>query len=361
MFEERDTVGRASQINKRGWARVTTLKVNERGGLWRPSLSWISFLVRTIRHVTSIAGIAISGGNPILKSPNFFVLGAPKCGTTALHTFLQEHPDIFLPRIKEPHFYLTDVQGYPRISSRREYDSLFRGANEKHQAVGESSVFYLYSREAVPNILSDHPDAKFIVLLRDPVQLVHSLHSQYVYGFVESEQSFEVAWGLQKDRRQGLRLPQCCSFPQLLQYSQVAMLGEQVERLLNHVPAERVLFIEFNDIQKSFRDVYLRTLGFLGVRDDGRTEFPKINGNRRHSNPWISRLLMHPPFPLNHMKNAAKCCLRLHDTKIMAWIYKTMQVSEARTQLHDDFRRSLQDHFCDDQQKLQRILTQVVE
>lgn len=294
---------------------------------------------------------------PILKSPNFFILGAPKCGTTALHTYLQGHADIFLPRIKEPHFYLTDVAGYPRISSRREYNSLFRAANDQHLAVGESSVFYLYSREAVPNILQDHPDAKFIVLLRDPVQLVHSLHSQYLYGFVESEQSFEVAWGLQEERRKCKSLPPCCSFPELLQYSQVAMLGEQVERLLEHVPVDRVLLVEFDDIQRSSRSVYLRTLDFLGIDDDGRKEFPRINGNRRHSKPWLSRMLMHPPFPLNHVKNAAKSYLQLHDTKIMAWIYEKMQVKETRPQLDKDFIQSLYDHFADDQRKLQRLLT----
>lgn len=294
---------------------------------------------------------------PILKSPNFFIVGAPKCGTTALHTYLQGHPDIFLPRIKEPHFYLTDVAGYPKISSRREYNSLFRGANDQHLAVGESSVFYLYSHEAVPNILEEHPDAKFIVLLRDPVQLVHSLHSQYLYGFVESEQSFEIAWGLQKERRQGKNLPPYCSFPELLQYSQVAMVGDQVERLLDHVPADRVLLVEFDEIQKSARNVYVRTLEFLDIRDDGRNEFPRINGNRRHSNPWLSRMLMHPPFPLNHLKNAAKNHLQLHDTKIMAWIYEKLQVKVSRPQLDNDFIQSLHDHFASDQRKLQRLLT----
>ncbi|MFO1045948.1 MAG: sulfotransferase [Planctomycetaceae bacterium] len=298
------------------------------------------------------------GGKPILKSPNFFIIGAPKCGTTALHTYLQGHRDIFLPRIKEPHFYLTDVDGYPRITSRREYNALFRGATDQHLAVGESSVFYLYSREAVPNILNEHPDAKFIALLRDPVQLVQSLHSQYLYGFFESEQSFETAWGLQEERRRGNKLPDCCSFPDLLQYSQVAMLGEQVERLLEHVPAERVLLIDFDELQNSFRSVYVRTLDFLGVPDDGREEFPRVNGNRRHSKPWLSRMLMHPPFPLNHMKNAAKKYLRLHDTEIMAWIYERMQVKEKRPQLHSDFIQSLYEHFAMDQQRLHAMLDQ---
>ena len=134
------------------------------------------------------------------------------------------------------------------------------------------------------------------------------------------------------------------------------MLGEQVERLLDTVAEERVLILQFDEFHRSTREIYLRVENFLGLSDDGRTEFPRVNGNRRHSNPWLSRLLMHPPFPFNHVKSVAKEYMRLRDTRLMTWIYEKMQLKENRASLPDEFARVLRDHFEADQQKLRRLL-----
>lgn len=291
-----------------------------------------------------------------MKEPNFFIIGAPKCGTSALHHYIADHPKVFLTKFKEPHYYCTDIVGYPRMRSARHYRNLFSGSNEQHVAVGEASVFYLYSKAAVPSILRDHPDSKFVVMVRDPVEMVHSLHSQYLYGFHENEKSFEVAWNLQAERAQGRHIPPCCACPEVLQYAKVCMLGEQVERLLNTVPQDRLLIIEFDDFRKSTRDVYVRTLQFLGVADDGRTEFPPVNANRRHSFPMLTRFLMHPPFPLNKIKKAMKHWFGLYDTRAMTWCYSQLLENVPREQMPDELRQEIVARFAEDQLKLKRLL-----
>lgn len=292
-----------------------------------------------------------------MKEPNFFIVGAPKCGTSALHHYISDHPQVFLPRFKEPHYYCTDIPGYPRIESARHYLNLFDGAGEHHVAVGEASVFYLLSRAAVPNILREHPDAKFVVMVRDPVELAQSLHSQYLYGFHETEQSLEVAWNLQHERAQGRHIPSTCPCPAVLQYAQVCMLGEQVERLADIVPPERLLIVDFGEFKRATREVYVRVLEFLGVADDGRTEFPPVNMNRRSSWPMVSRVLMHPPFPLNMIKRSLKSWFGLYNTRPMTWLLNKLLVMAPREEMPAKLRAELASHFAEDQLKLQRLMT----
>jgi hypothetical protein len=86
-----------------------------------------------------------------LRKPTFFIIGAPKCGTTSLAAWLGTHPDAFMSPTKEPDFFNTDDrQG---VTSLSEYEELFREARNNHIAVGEASVWYLSSSHAVHNIL----------------------------------------------------------------------------------------------------------------------------------------------------------------------------------------------------------------
>jgi hypothetical protein len=99
-----------------------------------------------------------------VRRPNFFILGAPKCGTTSLARWVGEHPSVFICPEKEPHFFNTDDR-HRGVEAIVDYEALFSGAQEQHVAIGEASVWYLSSLEAVPNILRYEPAAKFIVLV----------------------------------------------------------------------------------------------------------------------------------------------------------------------------------------------------
>jgi hypothetical protein len=113
--------------------------------------------------------------------PNFFIVGAPKSGTTALHTYLGMHPEVFMGP-KEAHFFAPDVRIEPLDSDK--YFEGFVGAEGK-ACIGEASVFYLYPEKAAAAIHEFNPNAKIIVMLRNPVDLLYSLHSQFQFDQLE--------------------------------------------------------------------------------------------------------------------------------------------------------------------------------
>ncbi|UCC88813.1 MAG: sulfotransferase, partial [Anaerolineales bacterium] len=98
--------------------------------------------------------------------PNFFIVGAPRCATTALYRYLCDHPNIFMPRVKEPHFFAEDISVGKPTKTLDWYMGLFEESSEEHLAVGEASVFYLYSSVAVRRIYEFNKEAKIIVILR---------------------------------------------------------------------------------------------------------------------------------------------------------------------------------------------------
>ena len=111
----------------------------------------------------------------VLRKPNFFILGAPKCGTTSLAAWLGEHPNIFVSSEKEPNFFNTeDKRGI--TNTLEQYEDLFREAGTEHVAVGEATVWYLSSPEAIDRILKYNSDARFIVMVRNPLEMAPALH-----------------------------------------------------------------------------------------------------------------------------------------------------------------------------------------
>ena len=109
-----------------------------------------------------------------MRKPNFFIIGAPKCGTTSVYSWLKDHPYIFMPDFKEPHHFYSP---YGEPIKREKYENLFMDADMEHFAVGEASVWYLFSGKAIDRILEYEASAKFIVLIRNPIEMAPSLHN----------------------------------------------------------------------------------------------------------------------------------------------------------------------------------------
>jgi hypothetical protein len=227
--------------------------------------------------------------------PNFFILGAPKCGTTALYEYLRPHPNIFMSPIKEPHYFAKDLGSYPRIKTLQEYEQLFTGATAEHLRVGEASVYYLRSTLAVANIREFNPDAKLIAMFRNPVDMVHSFHSQLLYVAEETVPDFETAWRLQERRARGLDLPPRSRGPFLLQYAELGRFGTQAQRVLETFPPNQVKLILYDDFTASPQKVYDEVIEFLELPHDNRTEFPRINENKQAKVAWLRNLYQKPP------------------------------------------------------------------
>ncbi len=227
--------------------------------------------------------MAANGDAAMPKRPNFFIVGAPRCGTTAMYEYLRQHPEIFMPLRKEPHFFGSDLIITPKFfdytQNMKEYLGLFAAAqNEKR--LGEASPIYLVSRLAAAEIKEFSADAKIIIMLRDPVDMMHSLHAHAVYAGGENIEDFESALDAEEDRKRGLRVPKGNGLADSLFYREVAKFSEQVGRYFQVFGRENVHIIIYDDLRDDTAGVYRETLRFLGVNPDFQ---PPLNS------PWRRR------------------------------------------------------------------------
>lgn len=226
--------------------------------------------------------------------PNFFIVGAPKCGTTALHAYLAQHPDVFMSDPKEPHYFGSDLDfRYRRRPTDEQYRSYFADAGDRRR-IGEGSVWYLYSECAADEIAQAVPDARIVVMLRDPVEMIPSLHSQFVYNGHE-DLGLADALAAEEDRAAGRRIPPHANFPRGLLYRRVATYAPQLARYLDRFGRERVHVIVYDDFKADVAAAYRDTLTFLGVDPDHRPDFAVINASKRSRSMVLRRALNDPP------------------------------------------------------------------
>src|SRR5437762_14391876 len=108
--------------------------------------------------------------------PNLFMLGGPKCGTTSFQEYLAGHPQVFMSEPKEPCYFDKDLPFPASPRNDAEYMRCFDGATGEHTVIGEASTNYLYSKVAVATILAFNPAARFIVMLRKPIDMARVPH-----------------------------------------------------------------------------------------------------------------------------------------------------------------------------------------
>ncbi len=228
--------------------------------------------------------------------PDFFLIGAQRSGTTTLSWCLKRHPQICFSKPKEPHYFATvDDATLESGRWREEYSRFFLHHGPEHRRVGEGSPTYLFASQALERILRIQPEARFIAVVRNPIEMIRSLHLRLLYIFEEDVPALADAWALQDARARGERLPPRCSDPRLLRYRELGGLGTQIERLYRIAGRERTLVVVFDDLVNEPRKVYEQVLGFIGVDDDGRTEFPKRRASQAYRYRWLQRVLYKPP------------------------------------------------------------------
>ncbi|QDU63293.1 Sulfotransferase domain protein [Planctomycetes bacterium Pan216] len=292
--------------------------------------------------------------------PNTFLIGAPKSGTTSLYEYLRTHPNVFFSTPKEPQFWAADFpraieSSYYRIDSISDYLALFNSATDAHTVRAEATVTYLYSNVAVARILEFNPNAKFIVMLRHPIDLVHAWHSELLYNGYEDRQSLEEAWHLQEQRAQGACVPAACPVPAFLQYARMGCIGEQLERLYATVSQDRVHVIWFDDFANDTRAEYIKTLAFLNIPDDGRTNFQPCNASREMRFSFVSRLLFSPPKTLLPATRAARRAFQHLPPFTRRLIDGALRPQRQREKLSSAFINTLENAFAQDTKILSAV------
>ena len=222
-----------------------------------------------------------------------FIVGAPRCGTTTMARWLQAHPQILFPFVKEPHFFWQhDLRGLEDSELRRRVESdyldhFFREA-EPGQTVGfDGSVSYLYAPEQLEPALKLWPNSRFIVGVRDPMTLLPSLHKRLIFTGDENIRRFEDAWAAIPDRAAGRRIPWSTIEPRWLRYDEGARYGTYVERLFNAVGKERCLVMVFDDLVADPAWQHERLLEFTGLQP-----MPLAEGKAERESKGVRFLLL---------------------------------------------------------------------
>lgn len=224
--------------------------------------------------------------------PNLFIVGAPKCGTTAWVEYLRSHPDIFFSPIKEPHHFARDFGKWCFVRERDAYLALFKEAGSA-RILGEGSVRYLYSKVAAEEIRKFNPDARILIFLREQEDFLPSLHNQQLWNRDEAIESFEQVWQM-SGQRPADSIPSNCREPSFLDYKAMGRFHEQVERFYAAFPSNQIKVISFQQWVADPRPTYLEILEFLGLEDDGRTEFHPVNEARHHRSKLVASLTKNP-------------------------------------------------------------------
>jgi Sulfotransferase domain len=288
-------------------------------------------------------------------TPNFFIIGAPKCGTTAMCEYLHTHPNIFMSDSKEP-FFVAIHSAPSHRATMADYLSRFANANSQQVIVGEHSTPYIQSAQALEKIRLLSPDARLLVMLRRPTDLVYAYHAQMRKQGIEVEWDFEKAWNLQPMRAMGKSIPRGIN-PHLLDYKWIGSVGSQVDSLLQIFPRSQVHFIRFEDFAKDAGTEYRRVLEFLGIPDDGKVEFPKANENTHFKSARIAKLprYLRSRVGVNRIK-AIKDALGIRQFGITPAIDKFNKEVRPRPPLRPELRRHLDELFTPEVVLLEKLL-----
>lgn len=238
-----------------------------------------------------------------MKKPNLFIVGQPKSGTTALHQFLGQHPEIYMSSIKEPHFFCADFhlesdraygkQKFFDFRNESAYLQLFAKADQE-KIVGESSTNYLYSKVAAEKIYNFNPEAKIIIILREPAKYLYSLHSHYVKFTEENEPDFLTALAKENDRIQEKYLSPRVTSPSYLYYSQRVQYAQQVKRYYNRFKPEQIKVVIFEDFKSANERIYREILEFLGVDPNFIPQYDAVNVNKEVKYQGINNIVNNP-------------------------------------------------------------------
>jgi hypothetical protein len=218
------------------------------------------------------------------RVPDFFIVGHPKCGTTALYEMLRAHPRVFMPDVKEPRFFASDLPSpyQPRALGGRgetyeDYLALFADARAD-QLVGEGSTAYIWSRTAAGLIARAQPSARIVVVLREPASLLRSLHLQLLQHHSEQEPSLRKAIALEDARRQGRCLTKINErWPQVLMYSDRVRYVDQLRRYHDVFAREQVLVLIYDDLRSDNAATVRAVARFLGI--DDTVVVPEVEAN----------------------------------------------------------------------------------
>ena len=287
-----------------------------------------------------------------INLPNLLIVGAAKCGTTSLHNYLKQHPDIFMTAHKEPHFLINSEIGTRRVhkavTTLEAYKKMFE-TDRDYRYKGESSVMYLAFPEFSINNIKKYldPDVKIIIMLRSPIERAFAGYLHNLRYNPAEDLSFEEAVDKSEERYH-----QEEDMTPDTRYLHVGRYSSQVDSFMNDFKnnVHVIIYDDYvNDIDACLSNVF----DFLEV---GRIS---VDTSRRHMvGGWVfkNRFLRNLLIPENNFKSLLKIFLpnkRLR--KVLK--QKIMKISTVDTPLLSaEMREKLTEYYRKDIADLSKLL-----
>jgi Sulfotransferase domain len=229
-----------------------------------------------------------------VRFPNLYLAGAPKCGTTSLAHWLGQHPDIFVPIVKEPVIFATDLTSAsprdPAAGAREHFESW-----ETEPFALDSTTHYFFSEAAPREIADACSDARVYMLVRNPADAVHSMYNQLRFNGAERLGTLEESLDAEAERASSLR-PIRFGFPENLLYSKIYAYSQNIPRFEAALGPSSVRVILFDDLVADPSAVTSSIFAELGIDPAvQRIEFSAKNKAKRSRIRWIHELAAYPP------------------------------------------------------------------
>lgn len=292
-----------------------------------------------------------------MKRPDFFLVGAPKCATTAMTEYFRQHPGLFIPRLRQKDlpFFGDDLHRIRPKESLDEYLACYRRALPAQRA-GEACVWYMYSNSAPYEIRTFAPNAQIVMILRNPVDMVYSQHSQLVYSQDEDIFDFDDALHAELDRRECRRsTPMTGNVPKEAYY--YTFLGEyssHVKRYFEVFGRDRVRVVIYDDLRKDTPGSVAEIFRDLGVDPEVPIDFRVVNASKVARSSRLQRVFQSPPAWLVSIYRAVTP-ERAHGELAHALVRINTRY-QPRPPMSEKMRRFLQQRFLPDVERLSAVL-----
>lgn len=287
-----------------------------------------------------------------MSKPNFFIVGAPKCGTTAMNDYLRQHPDIFMAK-KELHYFGSDLKTKVKLT-QEEYLKYFSAAGQK-KIIGDASVWYLFSKTAAQEIKKFVPQAKILIMLRNPVDVIYSLHSQHLYDGNEDIRDFETALSLDEDRKRGIHLADSLDYFELPPYVDSVLFSNQVKRYLDVFGGENVHVALYDDLKADPERTFFKILEFLELDSKILINYGIINPRKQIKWLYLHRIIKKPSLRL---KTAARFIVPSRKIRhlMMSLFFKWNINPEKTGGMNEKLRSRLKNLFEEDIRTLSKLI-----
>lgn len=290
------------------------------------------------------------------KLPNFLIVGAAKSGTSSLHNYLNQHPQVFMPsynkegmKVKEPRFLIKDLvehRLHNGVWTFDEYQLLFNKVTDE-KAIGESTVLYLYYfEEAIKNIKYRlDKNTRIIIMLRNPVDRAFSAYN-HVARSVKEQLSFEEALEIEHER---LELDP--TLTPMVMYKDMGLYCNMVKAYLDNF--ENVHIIMYEDFKNDTAKEVKKTLEFLGL--DSKVSLDTLSNHNVGGKSWKTPFFKHFFVKDNLVKKLFRKVFSFSVRK-KARIFLESILKQTSNPINQGTRDNLVVFFKEDVSKLEQLL-----